>query len=531
MTKCFNVEGVCNPTEHYMVNLDNRLEEIKALVDRKKYFSINRGRQYGKTTTLKLLARKLKEEYVVFLISFEGLTDEEYESQSRFCRAFAGLLSDAIEYGGIEGISETARGHLVNMSLPDSPNVTIRQLSNLISQICKTAERPVVLMIDEADQAGNHKLFMDFLGMLRKLYLDRDVRDTFWSVILAGVYDIRNMKLKLRSEEEHQKNSPWNIAADFNVEMGLDVQGIAGMLFDYEQDHHTGMDIGLISELLCDYTSGYPFLVSRLCKIMDEELAADPEFADRSDVWTKKGFLAAVKILLLEKNTLFESLVNKLSDYPELRDMIYKMLFSGETVTFNIFNPAIDIASMFGFVKNADGRLCIANRIFEMLLYNLFTSEEEVNNSIFSAGAMEKSQFIQNGILDMELVMKKFMLHWNELYSSSDEKFIEENGRKFFLLYLKPIINGTGNYYIEAQTRDRKRTDLIVDYCGRQYIIEIKIWHGDEYNRRGEEQLAGYLDGYHASKGYLLSFNFNKKKVIGARQITCNNKTIFEVVV
>lgn len=30
------------------------------------------------------------------------------------------------------------------------------------------------------------------------------------------------------------------------------------------------------------------------------------------------------------------------------------------------------------------------------------------------------------------------------------------------------------NYYIEARTRDRGRTDVIVDYRGRQYVIEIK---------------------------------------------------------
>jgi hypothetical protein len=374
-------------------------------------------------------------------------------------------------------------------------------------------------------------LFLDFLGVLRKLYLDRDIRDTFWSVILSSVYDIRNMKLKIRSEEEHQKNSPWNSAADFNVEMGFDVAGIEGMLREYEQDHQTGMDVKLLAELLYEYTKGYPFLVSRLCKIMDEELLTDKGFANQNEIWTRKGFLAAVKRLLQEKNTLFESLVNKLSDHPELRDMIYKMLFSGETITFNIFNPAIDIASMFSFVKNEDGKLCISNRIFETLLYNLFTSEEEVNSQIYSNGAMEKNQFVHNGVLDMELVLKRFMLHWNELYGSSDERFVEENGRKYFLLYLKPIINGTGNYYIEAETRDRKRTDLIVDYRGRQYIIEIKIWHGNEYNRRGEEQLADYLELYHASKGYLLSFNFNKNKEPGVQESICKNKEIFEVVV
>ena len=49
------------------------------------------------------------------------------------------------------------------------------------------------------------------------------------------------------------------------------------------------------------------------------------------------------------------------------------------------------------------------------------------------------------------------------------ERFREKDGREQFLLYLKPIINRTGNYYIEAQTRDQKRTDVIIDYMGKQY--------------------------------------------------------------
>ena len=123
------------------------------------------------------------------------------------------------------------------------------------------------------------------------------------------------------------------------------------------------------------------------------------------------------------------------------------------------------------------------------------------------------------------------MVHWNDLYHAADEKFIEENGRKFFLLYLKPIINGTGNYYIESRTRDNKRTDIIVDYRGQQYIIEVKIWRGDEYNKRGESQLADYLETYHEKKGYLLSFNFNKNKNVGMKEFVCGNKVILEVVV
>ncbi len=76
-----------------------------------------------------------------------------------------------------------------------------------------------------------------------------------------------------------------------------------------------------------------------------------------------------------------------------------------------------------------------------------------------------------------------------------------------------------------------RRTDIIVDYCGEQYIIEMKIWHGEEYNKRGEQQLLGYLDDYHADRGYLLSFNFNRNKKIGVQDIFIDGKVITEAVV
>ena len=66
MKKYFNTEGLCRPKKHYMVNLEDRLDQIKTiLIDREKYFVINRGRQYGKTTTLAALEDYLQEEYIV----------------------------------------------------------------------------------------------------------------------------------------------------------------------------------------------------------------------------------------------------------------------------------------------------------------------------------------------------------------------------------------------------------------------------------------------------------------------------------
>ena len=57
--KCFNTTAVCVPSRHYMVDISKRVAQIKSLVDDGKYFTINRARQYGKTTTLNELRKEL----------------------------------------------------------------------------------------------------------------------------------------------------------------------------------------------------------------------------------------------------------------------------------------------------------------------------------------------------------------------------------------------------------------------------------------------------------------------------------------
>ena len=129
------------------------------------------------------------------------------------------------------------------------------------------------------------------------------------------------------------------------------------------------------------------------------------------------------------------------------------------------------------------------------------------------------------------LVLEKFVIHFDDLYGDCTDRFKEEDGRRYFLLYLRPIINGIGNYYIESRTRNMERTDVVIDYNGEQIVVELKIWRGNAYKERGEEQLEGYLEHYHLKKGYMLSYNFNKNKKIGVSRIVLGDKVLIEAVV
>lgn len=459
------------------------------------------------------------EGYAVFSLSFEGLSESAFKSDEALLYASLCLMLTRVVLGNVKNLSSDASALLQEFEDINQGEIDSIRYSMLIAKLCR--ESKVVVLLDEVDAAGNHIEFVKFLGILREMYLDRDERPTFQSVILAGVYDIKNLKLKLRPEEQHQYNSPWNIAVPFETNMSLPADGIIGMLAEYKADHHLGFDECFVGQMIYDYTSGYPFLVSRLCQIMDEEGLS----------WDKEGVLKAVNQLLKEHNTLFDDMEKKVSQFPTLAETLKAIIFSGKRVSFNYYDRDINIAVMFNFVKEDKGAALIYCRIFETWLYNLFISNAK-ETPIYQQGEYDKTHFVHDGYLDMRHLLERFCVHFNEIYRPGhDDEFVENNGRQIFLTYLRPVINGIGNYYCEAQTRDLTRTDVVIDYLGQQYVVELKIWRGDAYNERGEQQLSEYLDYYHLQTGYMLSFCFNKNKQPGVHEVMVGEKKLIEVVV
>lgn len=520
MKKRFNITGSCFPEQHYMVDISERLAEIKKMIDSGDYFVINRGRQYGKTTTLAALNGYLSKEYYVVSMDFQRqMSAAKFKDEYTFSVAFAKAFISSLKRNNCSANALDAADALSRSMNNDYDLV---ELFINLSEFCGSVEKPVVLLIDEIDQSSNNQVFLDFLSQLRGYYLDRFASPTFRSVILAGVYDIRNLKLKIRDDSQHQHNSPWNIAVEFNIDMNLTADGIAGMLNEYENVHHTDMNADKIAQLIYDYTSGYPVLVSNICKLIDEEIHE----------WTDDGVIKAVSRIQTMNTPLFDSLINKLEDYPDMKKNLYQVLTNGDKISYNPDNEPIKLLMMFGFVKIVDNSVVIANRIFETRLYNdMLTSEEIKSTPISKAGSYDKPEFVKENILDVELILTKFIEHFHEIYGNKPDKFIEEDGRKCFLIYLRPIINGIGNYYVEAHTRDNRRMDIVIDYFGKRYIIELKIWHGKKYNDDGEKQLSDYLNSYNLKQGYMLTFSFNSSKESGVKTVRYGDKTLIEAVV
>ena len=98
---------------------------------------------------------------------------------------------------------------------------------------------------------------------------------------------------------------------------------------------------------------------------------------------------------------------------------------------------------------------------------------------------------------------------------------------------MQPLIIGHGFYHIEAQTRNTKRMDIVVDYGTEQFIIELKLWKGDSRHNEAYTQLLSYMSSKGASDGYLFTFDFRlvKNRERRAEWIAIDGRRIFDVVI
>jgi hypothetical protein len=484
---------------------------IRDYIEKSVYFTITRARQFGKTTMLKQLCQRLRERYVVINISFDK--DEDYFATfASFAEGFSSDMVDCIDNNEMKAV----------FGGEAMPNLPFQTLSNRITKLCEVSPREIILVIDEADKATVNQVFLDFLGILRDKYMTRTMHDepTFKSVILASVHDITNLKLKPSPDKPYSHSIPWNIAAHFKMDMSFSTPEIVTMLTAYEQDYHTGMDIMKVAEKLYYYTSGYPVLVSLLCKtIHDEQLD-----------WSERGVSEVMMRVLKTNNALFEDVVKNIVNHPSLGAMVRRHLVNGTTMPSELLNPDVDLGMTYGILKAKNWRTAVSNALFETILYDYFISIAETSGRI-TPYTEDKSLLIQDGHLVMSAVLNRFAALMQSEYRDEDGSFIEHHERLLFLSFLKSIINGSGQYTIEPETRDWSRMDLVVFYGGEEHIVELKIWHGEQAATEAYDQLAGYLIAREQREGYLLSFCDNQKAPREGKTITHNGCKIIEVIV
>jgi len=484
----FNVTGSIIPEEHYYVDLTPALNKLTELVEKKKYFVINRPRQFGKTTTLNFLAQHLSAtgQYAPALVSFEDFTQRPDITEAEFYSELMLIIRDELNLSN-GGATETAG--MIGVR---------RRFFDWLRELCQS--RKLVLLIDEID-AVPETVVIGFLSGLRKMYLQRSRRSSFptpHAVALAGVHDIKNLKARYRDETQTIGSaSPFNIAIDYE----LPAFSLENIRQYYKQ--HTAVtgqkfDEAVISRVH-ETTNGHPWLVSMLAKLLVENIVPNRKQRIRLDHAER-----AIQELLDLPNPNFDS-VFKSARHPKVLPIVLDLL-EGKQRVYKIQSNPIRLGVKYGLFAARDRQLILGNPIYAQALYQHFGDELEEFD--VSGLAVDNQVQAANGWLDFRRVLDKFQAFMKAKGGdvSKHRDFRESTGQLLLLSYLDLLVNGKGWTFKEPQSGDG-RIDVVCCYGRQKEIVELKLWYGTRRYHAGLAQLARYLDREGLNHGYLFVFD------------------------
>jgi len=120
-----------------------------------------------------------------------------------------------------------------------------------------------------------------------------------------------------------------------------------------------------------------------------------------------------------------------------------------------------------------------------------------------------------DGKLDMNALLREFQDFYREHAESWLDHFsYQESGKQLLLMaFLQRVVNGGGSIAREMAV-GRGRTDLVIDFKGDTFVLELKIRRSNINMERTYKQLFRYLDHLNQTHGYLILFELKGSDII-----------------
>jgi hypothetical protein len=486
--KKFNTTGPCLEERHYMLPPEQRLSEVRDLIDDHAFFVIHAPRQTGKTTLLRNLSRRLTQEgrYVALTASLESCIEPDVPQMLR--QILTQIMHDAKFQLPANLRPPNRENYLAE------PGVALQQyLSDWSAQL----EIPLVIFFDEIDSMPGPVL-LSVLRQLRNGYSSRPAPFP-QSVALVGLKDVRDYKIKIRKDSESLGTaSPFNIKARSLTMRNFTEQEVLNLLGQHTQATGQKFETEAGAEIF-RLTQGQPWLTNALAAQLVTDY--DALVKDRSCPVRKQDVIRAREILIERRDTHLDSLVDKLHD-PRVRSVIEPIMTGGISVDAT-YNDDFAYVRDLGLVEVAGGVRRIANPIYQEIIPRVLTHQ------IQTAVPDKPAWFVaEDGCLDMMRLIEGFIRFWRRHGEVllRGMPYHEAAPHLVFMAYLQRIVNSGG--YIEREFAvGTGRADLVVDFQDRRDIIELKLLRGSYTRPEGVEQVARYAVRLSRDCGYLVIFD------------------------
>ena len=499
----FNTEGPVRPDKHYAIRPLDRVNvgEFLALIRAERYFVLHAPRQTGKTSALIALRDLLNSGEVGSFRCVDvnvEVGQVARDDVARGMRAILGLLAENARGLGDDYPGGVWQDVLASIGPESALNV-------LLARWCRADPVPLVLLVDEIDSLVGDTL-LSVLRQLRASYPQRP--EAFpQSVVLCGVRDIRDYRIRSSTGEVIAGGSPFNVAAK-SSRMGdfTEAETRALMAQHTEETGQRFSEAAL--EAVWTQTRGQPWLVNALCA---GACFDDKAGRDRSRSIEVDDVYAAREELILSRRTHLDQLAHKLEE-ERVRRVVEPMLSGGKV--------------------QHDGRDLEYLRDLGLLAPN---SPPRIANPIYAEVVPRELGYVLQSSLDIEVAwyvdddgglnMTKLLSAFRTFFGEHAEHWLGHLGpyretapQLILQSYLQRVVSGGGRIEREYGL-GRGRTDLLVLWpreagqpsdLWERFVVECKVLRDSDRKslawtvEKGVKQTLGYMKQCGAEEGHLV---------------------------
>jgi hypothetical protein len=473
----FNTTGPCNPDDHYMLPPEDRLigAQLHRYVGDQLYWSLHAPRQTGKTTFLQSWMRELNAAGGAAVCR---VTVERCQAIPELERAMPEICN------AIRESAETA-----GLPVPAFPEVSAGSMLTAVLRdwSARVAPKPLVVLFDEVDTLEGGAM-VSFLRQLRDGFDKRGPGVFPVSIALAGMRDLRDCLTMAKGGARVNPGSPFNIKADSALIGNFTRENVAALFA--QRTAETGQAVAPDAlDYVWEQSRGQPWIVNSLFMRATLQVLG----GDTSRPVTLEHVREARDRMVMARETHLDALSERLRD-PGVR-RVMETVISGEADPALAQSRAFELCVDLGLVTNGYEGPSVANPVYrEVLVREL---------SYGAQSAIPSPDHFRwrkpDGGLDMDSLLQEFQKFWRKHSEVWEQKadYTEAFPHLLLMAFLQRLTNGGGRIDREFAA-GRGRVDLLVEYAGASFLIEIKIIHGyetpEEVLGEGLAQTAWYRD-------------------------------------
>ena len=493
----FETRGPVYPEDNYVVA---RTEERTDFVNRLKmgrYVVLFAPRQTGKTTFFRNALNALEDQessYFPIQLNFEGYVDSDTATfYSSLCEEICKEIKSVFQKRQ-ENPPDKLNRFLANAEITE--HISMRRFFEDFGSLLEA--RRFVMIIDEFDAIPQNAL-RGFLHSLRHIYLSGRARCPH-SIGIIGVKNITQLNYD-------RSISPFNIQDEFKLP-NFTLEQVEELFSQYTDEVGQPFTPETI-EAIHKQTAGQPVLVNRFAQILTEELDIP-----KNEPITIEHFSESHIQLLREGHTNIDHLITNIHKDRRYEALLMKIASYDEGVRFRFYNEHINELATYGVIaEGADGMCEIVNPIYHYCIMDAFKPivnglEQEYLPDDNRAGF--EDYLTPDGRIQMAALLDNF----RDFIARAGFKILqvpdtprEYVGQHLLFAYLEQFVQIVGGaMYLEVQT-GRGRMDILILHRNKKYIVETKIWGGDNRYQAGKAQLAAYVRSEGAEEGYYVVFD------------------------